>query len=197
MPTTRHWTSKDLDALIPQEGTRYEIIAGDLYVSHQPSWHHQYVCGMLHHLLQAWSLTTGLGAAVPAPGLIFAEDDDVAPDVVWISHPRFQGALDRAGHLRVAPELVIEVLSPGRANARRDREVKRGLYGRRGVQEYWIVDPRAQTVDVYRPMDGVLAHVTRLTRQDTLTSPLLPGFTCAVGTLFAGRHEDDQEEGLP
>ena len=103
---------------IPQEGTRYEIIAGDLYVSHQPSWHHQYACGMLNHLLQAWSLTTGLGAAVPAPGLIFAEDDDVAPDVVWISHPRFQGALDRAGHLRVAPELVIEVLSPGRANAR-------------------------------------------------------------------------------
>ena len=95
-------------------------------------------------------------------------------------------AQDDAGHLHIAPELVIEVTSPGRPNERRDREVKRGLYERRGVQEYWIVDPRAQTVDVYRPTAGVLAQATRLTRQDTLTSPLLPGFTCVIGTLFAG-----------
>jgi Uma2 family endonuclease len=186
MPTTKHWTSKDLETLPSTEGTRYEIIAGELFVSTQPHWHHQYTCGRLFRALDTWSDTHPLGYAILAPGLIFADDDDVAPDMVWVSHARRAGAQDGAGHLHVAPELVIEVTSPGRPNERRDREVKRGLYERRGVQEYWIVDPRAQTVDVYRPTAGVLAQVTRLTRQDTLTSPLLPGFACVVGTLFAG-----------
>src|SRR2546426_2486636 len=78
MPTTKHWTSKDLETF-PDDGTRYEIIDGDLYVSHQPSWHHQYTCSQLIYVLQAWSHTTSLGAATGAPGLIFAEDQDVAP----------------------------------------------------------------------------------------------------------------------
>ena len=155
MPTTKHWTSKDLKTLPSTEGTRYEIIAGDLFVSTQPHWHHQYTCGRLFRALDTWSDTHPIGYAILAPGLIFADDDDVAPDLVWVSHARRAGAQDGAGHLHVAPELVIEVTSPGRPNERRDREVKRGLYERRGVQEYWIVDPRAQTVDVYRPTAGV------------------------------------------
>ena len=185
MPTTKHWTSKDLDTLPQQEGVRYEIIDGELHVSHQPSWHHQYACSMLTHLLQGWSLATGLGATVGAPGLICAPDQDVAPDLVWIGHQRLQGALDQAGHLTRAPELVIEVLSPGSTNERRDREVKLALYSRQGVDEYWIVDPLAQTLDVYRQQEGTLVPLAALTRQDTLTSPLLPGFACVVGTLFS------------
>jgi Uma2 family endonuclease len=185
MPLTHHWTSKDLEAFPPAEGTRYEIIDGELYVSHQPSWHHQYTCSALIAALHTWSQATGLGAATGAPGILFAEDQDVAPDVVWISHTRLQGTLDPAGHLTCAPELVIEVLSPGRTNVRRDREVKLGLYGRQGVDEYWIVDPVAQTLDVYRQQGGRLAHVDYLTGADTLLSPVLPGFACPVGTLFA------------
>src|SRR6266851_2151929 len=164
MPLTHHWTSKDLEAFPPAEGTRYEIIDGELYVSHQPSWHHQYTCSALIAALHTWSQATGLGAATGAPGILFAEDQDVAPDVVWISHTRLQGTLDPAGHLTCAPELVIEVLSPGRTNVRRDREVKLG---------------------VYRQQGGRLAHVDYLTGADTLLSPVLPGFACPVGTLFA------------
>lgn len=187
MPTTKHWTSKDLETLPSTEGTRYEIIAGELFVSTQPHWHHQYTCGRLFRALDTWSDTHPLGYAILAPGLLFADDDDVAPDMVWVSHARRAGAWDQAGHLTRAPELVIEVLSPGRANERRDRDAKRGLYSRQGVHEYWIIDWRAQTVDVYRPAAGGLELVTRLTRQDTLTSPLLPGFACVVGTLFSDR----------
>ncbi|HEY5864475.1 MAG TPA: Uma2 family endonuclease, partial [Candidatus Tectomicrobia bacterium] len=146
----------------------------------------QSVCGVLFSVLYTWSQHTRLGRPFPAPGVIFAEDEDVAPDVVWMSHDRLAGAWDQAGHLTRTPELVIEVLSPGRANERRDREAKLGLYSRQGVDEYWIVDWRAQTVDVYRQQAGALVPVAQLTRQDTLTSPLLPGFACAVGTLFAG-----------
>lgn len=71
MPTTKHWTSKDLDALPHKEGTRYEIINGELYVSYQPSWHHQYACRRLIAVLDHWSLATGLGEPSGAPGIIF------------------------------------------------------------------------------------------------------------------------------
>lgn len=72
----------------------------------------------------------------------------MAPDVVWISHGCLQGTLDQAGHLTQAPELVIEALSPGSTNIRRDRDLKLALYSCQGVEEYWIVDPLAQTIDV-------------------------------------------------
>src|SRR5206468_266208 len=122
--------------LIPQvEGKRYEIIDGDLYVSHAPSYEHQDSSGAIYEELQAWSRTTGLGRAVLAPGVVFAEDDDVIPDVIWLSTQRLRSGRDSAGHFVVAPELAVEVLSPGTANERRDREVKLKLYSRQGVRE--------------------------------------------------------------
>lgn len=108
---------------MPDDGKRYEIIDGKLYVSKQPNWYHQIACTRLGRFLDAWSEQSGLGVANAAPGLIFADDDDVAPDVVWISHERLATALQE-GKLYAAPEIVIEVLSPGHANERRDRETK-------------------------------------------------------------------------
>jgi Uma2 family endonuclease len=134
--------------------------------------------------LEAWSVQTGAGEANLAPGVIFADDDDVAPDVVWISHTRRTTALGPDGHLHAAPELVIEVLSPGGTNERRDREAKLKLYSRRGVLEYWIVDWRTQQVEIYRRADLALHLVATLHSTDRLTSPLLPGFVCEIATLF-------------
>jgi Uma2 family endonuclease len=108
----------------------------------------------------------------------------VIPDVVWISRERLLALQDEAGHLRGAPELVVEVLSPGAANERRDREVKLALYARRGVDEYWIVNWRMRTVQVYRRDGAALRPVATLQGQDTLTSPLLPGFSCPVSRLW-------------
>src|ERR671936_2023512 len=161
MGTSLRWISADLDVL-PDDGKRYEIIDGELYVSRQPGYHHQYACSQLNIALGVWSNQTNVGVTLPAPGVIFADDDDVAPDVVWISHERLATALDQAGHLHTAPELVVEVLSPGSANERRDREVKLKLYSRRGVLEYWIVDWRTQQVEIYRQQDGVLCQAGTL-----------------------------------
>jgi len=177
------FTSADL-AQMPEDGNRYEIIAGELYVSRQPRAEHQYTCNRLGSLLDQWNEQTGLGVALPAPGVIFAEDDDVAPDVIWISRNRYEESLDEAGHFRTAPELVIEVLSPGRANEFRDREAKLDLYSRRGVEEYWIVSFMQRFVEVYRREGGVLSLITTLRDLDTLESPLLPGFSCRVSSLF-------------
>src|SRR6266508_2903385 len=100
------FTSADL-ASMPDDGKLYEIIDGELYVSRQPGFEHQYTCSRLDRFLDEWNDESNLGAVVHAPGLIFGEHDDVAPDVVWISRERLAGALDQARHLTIAPELVI------------------------------------------------------------------------------------------
>ena len=183
MAIAERFTSADL-LLMPDDGKRYEIIEGELYVSRQPGSEHQFTCGRLFKFLDNWDDQAGLGAAFIAPGLIFAEDDDVAPDVVWITRERLAKALDAAGHLNLAPELVIEVLSPGKANEERDRQAKLKLYSRRGVQEYWIVNWMQQLVEVHRREQAALKLATTLYAQDSLTSPLLPGFSCQVAKLF-------------
>jgi Uma2 family endonuclease len=181
---TPRFTSADLDLLPDIDGVRYEIIDGELYVSRQPDWHHQYTCHEIGAEIRNWNRQQGLGVTIPAPGLIFAADDDVAPDLVWISRARLAAVQDAAGHLRAAPELVVEVLSPGTTNQRRDRELKLTLYSRRGVQEYWLVDWRQQTIEVYRREEAALRCVATLGSEDTLTSPLLPGFAVSVAGLW-------------
>ena len=124
-----------------------------------------------------------MGIALIAPGLIFAEDDDVAPDVVWISRKRLAQQLTQ-GHLHAAPELVMEVLSPGKANEYRDRDAKLKLYSRRGVQEYWIVSWTQQFVEVHARENAALKLKATLYAGDLLESPLLPEFSYRVAKLF-------------
>jgi Uma2 family endonuclease len=184
-PASLRWTSADLEVL-PDDEKRYEIIDGELYVSKQPHWHHQATGGRVFAFLDRWSLETGLGEASPAPGVIFDDDDDVAPDVVWVSAARLAKALDESGKLRATPELVVEVLSPGTNNERRDREAKLKLYSRRGVDEYWIVDWRARSVDIYRRTGEALVLAEQLSGDATITSPLLPGFAASLTQVFPG-----------
>ncbi|BAY77778.1 hypothetical protein NIES25_42470 [Nostoc linckia NIES-25] len=119
-----------------------------------------------------------------APGIIFSDADNVIPDVVWASHERLKLLLDEAGHLTGAPELVVEVLSPGEKNEKRDKETKLKLYSVQGVQEYWICDCIQKKVEIYRREQAVLKLVSTLFHQDELTSSLLPGFNCLVSKLF-------------
>jgi Uma2 family endonuclease len=184
MTISRRYTSADLESLPYVEGVRYEIIDGELHVSSQPSWEHQYACNGVGKVLGNWDDQVGLGVTLQAPGLIFTPEDDVAPDVVWVSRSRLAAVRDAAGHLRAAPELVIEVLSPGSANQRRDREKKLALYGRQGVEEYWIVDWRARAVEVHRRAGAALQLVATLKDDDQLTSPLLPGFVCPISRFW-------------
>ena len=88
------------------------------------------------YFLTAWSRQTGLGQVSGGPGLVFGEEDDVAPDLVWTSFPGLKTILQPDGKLHAAPELVIEVLSPGKRNESRDRQAKLKLYSRRAVSEY-------------------------------------------------------------
>ncbi|MEB3293938.1 MAG: Uma2 family endonuclease [Synechococcales bacterium] len=177
------WSTADL-ALLPESSNRYEIIDGELLVTRAPHWGHQRTCGHVHAELRNWSLETGLGESVQAPGLIFSDADNVIPDVVWVSRERLSMGLDETGHLTIAPELIVEVLSAGADNERRDREMKLKLYGAWGVQEYWIVNWRVRQVEVYRRQGMVLKLVETLLTGESVTSPLLPNFNCAIDRLF-------------
>jgi Uma2 family endonuclease len=94
-------------------------------------------------------------------------------------------ALQPDGKLHAAPELMIEVLSPGATNERRDREAKLKLYSQRGVQEYWVADWRQRQVEIYQREHAALHLVATLYEQDTLQSPLLPDFAIQVARLFS------------
>lgn len=172
-------------ALMPDDGKRYEVIDGELYVSKQPHNNHQSVCTNAGWALADWSRRAKLGRVFIAPGLVLSDDADVVPDLAWASHGLLAVGQDAAGHFRAAPELVVEVLSPGEANERRDREVKLALYSRRGVQEYWIVDWRSRQVELFRRRDLALHLIATLTERDTIESALLPGFALPVPELFA------------
>ena len=184
MTQSLRWTSGDLE-LLPDDGKRYEIVDGELYVSKQPHWYHQLVGFDLGVALDRWSRETGGGMVNIAPGVVFADDDDVAPDLVWISRERLATALATDGKLHTAPDLVVEVLSPGLTDERRDREAKLKLYARRGVQEYWIVDWQRRQIAVFRRMATVLQLTATLLDGDTLESPHLPGFSWPVSEVFA------------
>ena len=183
--TARRWMLADLEGL-PDDGSRYEIIDGELHVTTAPHVWHQVVVGRAYKALEDWSDQTSAGRTIPGPGVIISPADAVIPDVVWVRQERFAEILGEDGKLHGAPDLAIEVLSRGVANEARDRVTKRDHYGAWGVQEYWIVDRFARTVAVYRLADGTLELVGTLGEGDMLTSPLLPGFSAPVSTLFAG-----------
>lgn len=186
--TPRLFTVDDL-ANLPDDGNRYEVIEGELYMAAAPGNEHQGIIEMLTIALGTWRRAGGGGLSRPGIGLMFSRRDGVIPDLVWAAPDQLPAILinpatgERDGKWHLAPALVIEVLSPGPPNSERDRETKLTLYDRRGVREYWIVDP-ARWVEVYRRSEGMLRLVATVTAAEHLTSPQLPGFSLPVAALF-------------
>src|SRR5438270_13298525 len=112
MVSSIHWTVHHLKGFPRDDGNRYEIIDGELHVTTQPSLQHQLVSRNCGNELTTWDRATGAGVVIPAPGVIFAEDQAVAPDLVWVSRQRLPMIAGRDGKLHDAPDLVVEVLSP-------------------------------------------------------------------------------------
>ena len=180
---TVRWTIADLQ-LFDDPNQSYEIVDGQLIVTRAPHWYHQEISGNVYMVLKAWSRQTGLGRAAIAPGIIFSDINSVIPDVAWVSQPRLESCLDESGHLTAAPDLVVEVLSSSKRDRQRDYELKLKLYSSEGVLEYWILDRQKQELKVYRREGSCLRLSETLFLSDSLTSPILPGFSCVVSDLF-------------
>jgi Uma2 family endonuclease len=145
--TRQRWTYAEF-ARLPSEGsTRYEVVDGEVCVTPSPTSRHQRLVGKLVTLLTAFAESHRLGTIFPAPlDVLLGEGDYVQPDILFVRKGRPH--LLTARGVEGPPDLVVEILSP--STAARDRGIKLGRYRLHGVPEYWIVDPDADTVEVWR-----------------------------------------------
>ena len=182
MPQVKHrWTVAERDAL-PDDGNRYEVIDGELFVTPAPAWRHQAAVSVLNTVLADYLQRQRVGVVLPAPAdVVFADDRGVQPDLFVV--PGIDGR--RPEHFDEVRRLLlaVEILSP--STARADRVAKRRLYRTEQVPEYWIVDLDARTFERTTPADErpeIL--VDRLVWQpEGATEPLVlgvPGYFAAV-----------------
>ena len=170
--------------LFPDDGKRHELIDGEHYVTASPNTKHQQVTIELVFLIRSWLEDHPAGRLFTAPyDVVLSNFDVVEPDVIYLSHARADEIMTSL-HLRGAPELVIEIGSP--RTRQRDETIKRRLYERTGVSEYWFVDPEVDVVRVYARDGERFARPVELSREagDTLTTPLLPGLTLPLSRIF-------------
>ena len=171
----------DQYCLLPEDGKQHELIDGELFVTPAPTPRHQRILGKLYSQLSAYVEANSLGEVFVAPvDIVLDKHTVVQPDVLFISQDRLGIVGEQA--IEKAPDLVVEILSP--STFYKDLRRKMAAYSQFGVQEYWIVDTEKQTIELY----GRTGQELQLTRQfsldETLESPLLPGFQITVSSIF-------------
>ena len=156
---------------LPDDGMRYEIYDGDLFMTPAPTPQHQSVSTKLVNKLFIALQETGKGRIFHAPiDVLLDTHTIVQPDLVFVKKEHFERIGPRA--IEGAPDLVIEILSP--STRRRDVLTKSGLYSRFGVPEYWMVDPEVDRLDVYRLENGIYALAGSFSSPATVRLPGYP-----------------------
>ncbi len=166
--------------LLPNNGKRYEIIDGELFVSRSSTREHQNtLTNVLLHLTK-FVKDHVLGWVCLAPfDVVFSPYDVVQPDILYVSKDRASVVTEK--NVQGAPDLVVEILSE--STAKTDRTTKLKLYARYGVAEYWVIDPAMCSVEIYWLAPGGYELATQLDSSQTLTSPLFPGFALPLSKL--------------
>lgn len=169
--------------LFPEDGKRHEIIDGDHFMTPAPNTKHQRLSFKLSGAFADFLRIHRLGEAFAAPcDVVLSNEDIVEPDLLFISVARATIITEK--NIQGPPDLVVEILSAGTRKI--DEIIKRKLYERYGVHEYWIMDPELESIKIYRLTDEGYVRPTELAREanDTLSTPLLPGFQMPLGELF-------------
>ena len=178
-PLTRH----DYEAL-PETGKRYQLIGGELRVAPAPNRYHQEVSKNLEFVLHPFVKSNGLGKVYNAPFDVYLSDYDVfQPDLLFVSNERRSILTDKGAE--GAPDLVIEILSP--STEHNDRNTKFSTYAQAGVTEYWLIDPDARAIELYRFQESVdtPAQTAILGENKTFGTPLLPGLEISIEEVFS------------
>ncbi len=179
---TIKFTYEDYKNLPESETKRYELIEGELIMVPSPTFEHQDISANLEFALAKFVREHQLGKVLDAPLDVVLDDENVVqPDIIFISKARSQ--IIRKEAIHGAPDLVIEILSP--STGERDRTVKKKLYARAGVTEYWLVDPEHQTIEVLTLKETGFERVALYHRDETLTSPVLPGLHIPLSDVFS------------
>ena len=184
----RHWRYSDLEKL-PEDGTLYEILKGELIVKGTPSRAHQWTSMELVTRLFFHVKEHNLGQVYSAPfGVILdAESEDpetgVIADIVYISRERLGILTDM--EVRGAPDLIVEILSPSTEDV--DRNKKWKTYAERGVAHYWIVDPVSRTLEAYHLQEDIFELATLLNADDLFEPALFPGLAIPLAEIWYPR----------
>jgi len=168
----------------PDDAKRHELIDGEHYVTPSPNTRHQRIAGTLFGMIWTWLEAHPVGQLFHAPyDVVFSEFDVVEPDLLYLSNERAAHVLTPL-HARGVPELVVEIAS--KRTRKRDETIKRRLYERAGVTEYWVIDPEIDIVRVYRRQGDRFGRAIELSREagDVLTTPLLSGLSIALERMF-------------
>jgi Uma2 family endonuclease len=167
---------------LPETTLPHELVEGELRVTAAPSPWHQAVLNRIARALEDFIEPRGLGLVFRAPVDVILDAGTglaLQPDIVFIRHERSGIVGERIGG---APDLVVEVLSPGTRDY--DRTEKSARYAAARVVEYWLADLENQTIEIRRLDQRPPVSVALLTLSDTLTSHLLPGFALPVAPIF-------------
>lgn len=170
----------DLERM-PEDGHRYELYDGEVFVVPSPIPRHQVAAHKLGDLLGAYGQSHGGIVLISPIDIVFSEFDVVQPDVVFFTRARAR-LVQPDVPIRDAPDVAVEVLSP--TTAATDRGKKMQMLARYGVPEYWLVDPRAKTVEIYRLADGAYVLGQLVSAGDVAHSRTLPDLSFAVGEIF-------------
>ncbi len=167
--------------LFPEDGQRHEIIDGEHYVSPAPTPKHQRVSMRLSIRVGGFVEQRRLGEVFASPiDVLLSRHDVLQPDLLFISHERATILKDK--NIQGAPDLVVEILSE--STRKLDERLKLARYELLGVREYWIVDPLADRIHVFRPEGESFRKAAELSGGDVLTTPLLPGLEIPLQYLF-------------
>ncbi len=170
--------------LFPDDGQRHELIDGQHHVTPSPFIRHQDLSIRMIMALGKFLEVHPLGRLFHAPlDCVFTRFDVVEPDLLVVTNDQLHILTDK--HIHGVPALVVEILSKGTRKV--DKRTKRQLYDRVGVREYWIVDPEADAITVYRRTENgafPLAAELSASRNDVLMTPLLPAFSLPVLEFF-------------
>lgn len=175
-------TIYDLEAT-PDDGKIYELFEGELSVAKAPSLNHQQLIGRFTIILGNYLDQNPIGNIWVTPGVIFDELNSAIPDLVFVSKERIP-QIASGIHIVGAPDLAIEIMSPGSENVRRDNIVKRQTYARFGVKEYWIVDPIVELIEISHLQNNILASAGKFRNEDEISSALLPNLSFRVKDVF-------------
>jgi Uma2 family endonuclease len=182
--TSRAKLTYDDFLLFPDDGQRHELIDGEHYVTASPNIKHQRISKRLLDTIDVWLQEHPLGEIFYAPlDVRFSLFDVVEPDLFYVSNERAADLL--AGqHVIGSPDVIVEIGSPG--TRQRDETIKRRLYERSNVLEYWVVDPDIDVIRVYRRDGDRFARPIELSREagDVLTTAILPGLEIALSDVF-------------
>ena len=167
--------------LLPEDGKQYEVIDGELFMTPAPKPRHQRIVLRLAEELSRFVRENSKGEVFVSPvDVILDQHTVLEPDVLFIRQQRQEIVKEEA--IEGAPDLVVEVLSP--STFYKDLRKKMTAYSQFGVQEYWIVDPETQTIEIYTRRADKLELAQKFAAGETVESALLPGLRLAVKDVF-------------